>query len=99
MAARILTKHGFRSMRTLNLIRQAAGDFADALAGEHIVQLRGKLRNPPNPLDDFPLSNTRKFCLIHSTGWADGHDCRGKILRLLRRREARKLSLMEQVVY
>ena len=90
----------WRSFRTMGLIRQAKCDHADAAAGENIIQLRGKLRGYPDSWEDKPISNTRKFYEVFSrhTGAVRDHDCRGKVLRLLRRREARKLSMVEQYI-
>jgi hypothetical protein len=77
----------------MNLIRQAAVDHADAIAGEFVIPLRQALQCVPDAWDDKQITSLRKFYEAnHLQPWSR-FDSREKINRLLRRREARKQAL------
>lgn len=93
MSAKTLSH--FRSPVTLSQLKVVAGDKADSMAGELVIPLRARVI--PTEWDDQQISDKATMAfraqLKDWHWWGTRQDSREKILRLERRREARKSAI------
>ena len=87
----------YRSPKFKGVHCQVSVDKTDEEAKEYGLILRAKVRNTPDDREDLQITKIRAFYEAMSSTWRrddvrENFDSRDKILRLQRRREARRLT-------